>query len=113
MLPGWDPPNASPLPFPLPVLARRRPRSYEEWSALRRWGRLPAGEQIAVGYQLRTVREAEGLTQAALASLLGCSQQAVSQAERWESNPTIEFIRGWATAVGAEVGLVLGRRGES
>ena len=106
-------PNTSPLPFPLPVLTRRRPRSYEEWSALRRWGSLPSGEQIVVGYQLRTVREARGLTQAALASLLGCTQQAVSQAERWESNPTVEFIRCWATAAGAQIDLVLGRRDRS
>ena len=100
-------PKPSPLPFPLPSLSRRRPRSFEEWSALRRWGRLPAQEVSVIGYQLREARESKGLSQADMATRLGCSQQAVSQAERWQSNPTIGFVRRWAEALGASLDLVL------
>src|SRR4029079_15378490 len=40
------------LSYPLPELPRRRPRSYEEWSALRRWGRLPREEETVAGFLL-------------------------------------------------------------
>lgn len=100
-------PSVAPLPYPLPRLSRRRPRSYEEWSALRHWGCLPPEEEAVVGYLLREAREAAALTQAELAERLDCSQQAVSQAERWRSNPTIDFVRRWAAAVGAELELSL------
>lgn len=89
----------------LPRLSRRRPRSYEEWSALRRWGRLPDEEEDVVGFLLRVLREETGLSQAQLAERLGCSQQAVSQAERWESNPTVRFIQSWAEALDRELRL--------
>jgi transcriptional regulator with XRE-family HTH domain len=52
---------------------------------------------------MRLAREGSDLTQAELASLLNCSQQAIGQAERWESNPTVEFLRRWAKACGAEL----------
>lgn len=96
-----------PLPFPLPALERRRPRAYEEWAALRRWGKLPAGERVVPGYLLRAGRERAGLSQAELARRLGCSQQAVSQAERWASNPTVELMAAWASATGARLELSL------
>ena len=102
-------PTPAPLGYRLPRLARRRPRIYEEWSALRRWDLLPAEEGKVVGYLLRETREAAALTQLELASRLGCTQQAVSQAERWRSNPTIDFVRRWAAAVGAELELELTR----
>jgi transcriptional regulator with XRE-family HTH domain len=86
---------------------RRRPRRFPEWKALRSWGRLPAWELEPVGYLLRAAREAAGLTQAELARRLGCTQQAVAQAERWESNPTVGFIRRWAEACGSKLKLVL------
>ena len=86
-------PISAPLGYSLPRLSRRRPRIYEEWSALRRWGRLPAEEALVVGYLLREAREAAGLNQSELAARLGSTQQAVSQAERWTSNPTIELVR--------------------
>jgi transcriptional regulator with XRE-family HTH domain len=61
---------------------------------------LPAWESSPPGYVLRLDREEAGLTQAALAKKLGCSQQAVAQAERWTSNPTVEFVRRWRKACG-------------
>ncbi len=84
-------------------LVRRRPRRYAEWKALRGWGKLPSWEIEPVGYLLRLSRERVGLTQAELARSLRCSQQAIAQAERWESNPTTEFMRRWADACGAKV----------
>ena len=39
-----------------------------------------------------------GLTQARLAEKLEVTQQAVAQAERWDSNPTVAFINRWANA---------------
>ena len=82
-------------------LVRRRPRRFAEWKALRRWKRLPAWEPEPVGYLLRLAREAASLTQQELARRLGCSQQAVAQAERWEGNPTVDFMRRWAESCGA------------
>ncbi len=80
-------------------LERRRPRGFEEWTALRRWGRLPSREADVVGFLLREARERQGLSQTELADRLGCTQQAISQAERWHSNPTIDFMRRWAEAL--------------
>jgi DNA-binding XRE family transcriptional regulator len=79
---------------------RRKPRAYLEWKTLRRWNRLPAWEEPVPGYLLREARETVGLTQAEMGRRLGCSQQAVAQAERWESNPTVAFVRDWARALG-------------
>lgn len=87
------------LSYPLPeVPARPKPRSYTEWKFLKTWGRLPQWELEPAGYVLRLARERAGLTQAAMATKLGCSQQAVAQAERWDSNPTIRFLRNWEQA---------------
>jgi DNA-binding XRE family transcriptional regulator len=83
-----------------PELSGVRPRSYVEWKALRRWGRLPDWELDPPGYLLRLARQEAGLTQDALARELGCSQQAVAQAERWRSNATVDFMRRWARACG-------------
>jgi DNA-binding XRE family transcriptional regulator len=54
---------------------------------------------------MRMAREASDLTQTGLARRLECSQQAVGQAERWDSNPTVEFMRRWAKACGATLGI--------
>ncbi|MDX1645373.1 MAG: helix-turn-helix transcriptional regulator [Thermoanaerobaculia bacterium] len=91
-------PEPRPFPFPLPALRRRRPRSYTEWRTLRQWGELSPEERRLPGYLLRLARERAGLTQHQMAERLGCSQQAVSQAERWESNPTVDFLETWARA---------------
>jgi DNA-binding XRE family transcriptional regulator len=95
---------------PLPTgLKRRRPRSYVEWKTLRVWGRLPVWEDEPAGYLLRLAREEEALSQREMAKRLGCSQQAVAQAERFKSNPTIGFVRAWARAVGRRVEVALVR----
>ncbi|MFN2384182.1 MAG: helix-turn-helix transcriptional regulator [Gemmatimonadota bacterium] len=94
-----------PLPPLSPATTRRRPRDYVEWNTLRRWGRLPYWEELPAGYLLREAREQAGLTQRALADQLGCSQQAIAQAERWSSNPTVTLLRGWAAACGCQVDL--------
>lgn len=98
-------PRWRPLSYPLPELPRRRPRGYEEWRALRRWGKLPREEQTVAGFLLREARESAGLSQAELARRLGRSQQAISQAERWDSNPTVALLIEWAAAVGRRLRL--------
>lgn len=94
-----------------PALRRTRPRSFIEWKTLRRWGKLPPWEADSAGYLLRLTRENAGLTQEELAQRLRCTQQAVAQAERWKSNPTVEFIRRWAKECGATLRLQLMPRG--
>ncbi len=84
-------------------MTRTRPRAFAEWAALRRWGKLPARERGIVGYCLRGVREGAGMTQTDLAARLGVTQQAIAQAERWHSNPTVELLRRWAIACGSTV----------
>jgi len=87
------------LSYPLPkVQPRLKQRSYTEWKFLRTWGKLPQWELKPAGFVLRLAREKAELTQAQLAGRLGCSQQAVAQAERWDSNPTIRFLREWERA---------------
>lgn len=84
-------------------LRRTRPRSYEEWKALRDWNRLPAWEPLRAGFALRAAREAAGITQAELAVRLGVSQQAVARVERASSNPTVRLLDAWSRALGARV----------
>jgi DNA-binding XRE family transcriptional regulator len=83
-----------PLDRPL-RLNRRRPRAYAEWRVLRRWGKLPEWELDVPGFLLREARESARLTQGMLAERLGITQQAVSRAERWTSNPTVGLMRRW------------------
>ncbi len=95
--------SGQPLPRLSPGAARRKPRDYNEWKTLRGWEQLPDWEEDSPGYLLRIARERAGLTQAELGGRLGCSQQAVARAERWESNPTVAFMRRWAGACGGEL----------
>lgn len=88
-----------------PTLKRRRPRAYFEWATLRRWGKVPPWEESPAGYLLREARERAGLSQSELAAKLGCRQQAVSQAERADSNPTVSFVAAWARALNATLQL--------
>ena len=106
-------PASSGLAFDLPDLGRKRPRAYEEWRALKRWGRLPRQEESLPGFLLRHAREAADLSQQQLADRLGCSQQAVSQAERWQSNPTVGLMEAWARATGCQLSLELRNRRDS
>ena len=84
-----------PLPF---TATPGPPRDFTEWAALRRWGKLPPGEQDIPGYLLRQAREEAFLTQSELAMRLGISQPAVAQIERWTSNPTVATMRRWLGA---------------
>ena len=86
-------------------LPRTRPRGFVEWKTLKRWGELPESELGVPGYLLRTVREEAGLTQTELAQNLEVTQQAVAQAERWQANPTIGFMRDWVRSCGRELQL--------
>lgn len=93
-------------------LRRSRPRSFEEWKALRRWGRMPAWEPPRPGYLLREAREAAGWTQSELAARLGVTQQAVARAESVASNPTVSLLEVWAEALGARLELAIRRNAE-
>lgn len=99
--------SSTPLPFDLPLLGRKRPRDYQEWLALRRWGRLPPAERLIAGFLLRHARERAGLSQLELSRRLGSTQQAVSQAERWQSNPTVRFMESWARETACDLILDL------
>ncbi len=90
-------------------LTRRKPRSFLEWATLRRWRKLPSWEVEPVGYLLRLARERSGQTQQELALKLGCSQQAIAQAERWQANPTVDLMRRWADACRARLRVDLPR----
>ena len=91
-------------------LNRRRPRAFTEWRVLRRWGKLPEWEIDVPGFVLRQAREDAGLTQEMLADLLGITQQAVSRAEKWTSNPTIGLMRRWLAVCGQRLKLALSSR---
>jgi DNA-binding XRE family transcriptional regulator len=88
-------------------LVRRKPRAYAEWRALRGWKRLPPWEPEPPGFLLRLSREEATLTQAELARRLGTSQQAIAQAERWNANPTVDFLRRWARACGGVLRIAI------
>jgi len=57
------------------------------------------------GFLLRLARTEAGLSQRELAERLGVTQQAVSQAELWFSNPTVELMRRWVDACGKRLEL--------
>lgn len=86
-------------------LSPGKPRAFLEWKMLRRWGKLPEREYYVPGYLLRDLREQCGLTQVQLAQRLGTSQQAVSSAERWNSNPTLKLVFAWQRACDSPIGL--------
>lgn len=97
---------ATPLPVPPGMrVTRARPRAFTEWQALRRWGKLPVWERDVAGFVMRQAREDAGLTQRELAARLGVTQQAVAQAERWDSNPSVELLRRWAAATDRALSL--------
>ena len=96
------------LSYPLPEgIKGRKPRAYIEWKFLKTWAKLPKWELEPPGFVLRLAREKAELTQSALAEKLDCSQQAVAQAERWDSNPTVRFLRQWERATGGELQVEL------
>ena len=95
----FEAPAFQPTTLPPTRLRRRKPRNYVEWRVLRQWGMIPSWEVNPPGYLLREAREIAGLTQESLGTRLGSSQQAVARAERFDSNPTLEFVRAWADAL--------------
>lgn len=54
---------------------------------------------------LVALRERHGLTQPDVAERLGMTQSAVSQFERYDSNPTLRSLRHYALAVGARLNI--------
>ncbi len=99
--------NGSSKKLPELDLIRKKPRNYLEWKTLRQWDRLSASERDIPGYLLRLAREKAGLTQKQLAETIETTQQAVAQAERWISNPSINFMKRWVAACGTRIGLEL------
>lgn len=95
--------DCRPANLPPTSLRRRKPRSYAKWKILRQWEMIPPWEVNPPGFLLREARESAGLTRQRLASLLGCSEQAISRAERFHSNPTPEFANAWTATLGLEL----------
>ncbi|WP_235477790.1 MULTISPECIES: helix-turn-helix domain-containing protein [unclassified Frigoribacterium] len=65
--------------------------------------KLLAREDRQLKAELVSMRERAGLTQAAVAELLGITQQAVYKLERYDSDPKQSTLRRYANAVGALV----------
>lgn len=57
--------------------------------------------------KLRRARVEAGLTQAALAERLNCSKQMVTSVETGTRNPSLELLRGWASACGRRLEIHL------
>jgi transcriptional regulator with XRE-family HTH domain len=68
---------------------------------------LPAWEIDLPGFLLREARYDAGLSQRMAADRLGVTQQAVSRAERWDSNPTIALMRRWLAICGIQLEIRL------
>ena len=97
------PQDSRPANLPPTSLRMRKPRRYAKWKRLRQWEMIPPWEVNPPGFLLREARESAGFTRQRLASLLGCSQQAISMAEHFDSNPTPDFANAWMSAVGLEL----------
>lgn len=68
---------------------------------IRRRAKLLAREQHKLMRELVEQRERHNLSQGEVGDRMGMSQSAVSQFERYDSNPTLNSIRRYALAVGA------------
>jgi|SRR6185295_10721651 len=101
------PRQRGPLPPLSPDIKRLRPRDYLEWKTLRRWGKLPTWEAVFPGYLLREARENAGLSEAELANRLGLAREAVTDAELATSNPSVQLMQDWASAVGGELTIAI------
>jgi transcriptional regulator with XRE-family HTH domain len=62
-------------------------------------GRRPSRGKSIFGKRLAAARESRGLTQAALADLLGVAQQTVGYYESQSPSPSVEFVRKCAEAL--------------
>jgi transcriptional regulator with XRE-family HTH domain len=66
-------------------------------------GRRPSRGKSVFGKRLAVLREAQGLTQAALAEKLGVAQQTVGYYESQSPSPTVEFAKECADALGVAI----------
>jgi transcriptional regulator with XRE-family HTH domain len=71
--------------------------------------RLPPGLQAHFGTSVRKARGEASLTQAALAELVGMSQQYIAKIEAGQINPTLATMESIATALHLDVGDMLMR----
>ncbi|MGP5293715.1 helix-turn-helix domain-containing protein [Corynebacterium casei] len=60
-------------------------------------------EQREFRESLVRIREERDLSQSQVGEMLGLSQSAIAQFERYDSNPTLGTIRRYALAVGASI----------
>lgn len=67
----------------------------------------PTPKAIAMGGRIRTQRELLGFTQAKLASMIGVSENAVTQYETGRSSPRRERVGALAKALGKSIGWLL------
>lgn len=67
----------------------------------------PTAKAIAMGHRIRTQREHLGFTQAKLASMIGVSENAITQYETGRSSPRRERIGALAQALGKSIGWLL------
>lgn len=67
--------------------------------------RVPVPPSLAASLAVRWARQDRGLSQAALASLVGVSQQQIAKIENPDENPTLKTISTVARALGMEVHL--------
>lgn len=89
-------------------MKRGKPRDFVEWKTLRRWDKLSSSERTVPGYLLKLARTEAAITQRDLGRKLSISQQAVAQAERWSSNPTVSFMQSWLEACGKKLEIDIG-----
>ncbi|RCL04682.1 hypothetical protein BJI49_12635 [Acetobacter pasteurianus] len=67
----------------------------------------PTPKAIAMGRRMRTQRELLGFTQAKLASIIGVSENAITQYESGRSSPRRERLAALAQALGKSIGWLL------
>lgn len=59
--------------------------------------------QKKLGLRIATLRKKQGLTQEALAELIGCSVEFISLVERGVNAPSVAGLQGFADALKVEV----------
>jgi len=86
---------------PRPRARRRGPGGARLW-------RVTVAPGLAVAVQIRWARQGAGLTQAALATRAGVSQQQIAKLERPGENPTLNTLTRVAAALGVALDVRLG-----
>jgi DNA-binding XRE family transcriptional regulator/predicted RNase H-like HicB family nuclease len=66
---------------------------------------VPVPPRLSIKLTLRWARQDAGLSQAALAKLLGVTQQAIAKVEHPDANPTLDTLLRVATALGMSLSL--------